>query len=207
MDCNIGWMPTMTCKVATCSPHAVVAILMCLLFSFASSAAADSPEFDGWETIRVIEQNGRPQILRSADVDGNGTSELFVVNTRYSRIDIYEHLTEPRTPEVDGDYKPNAIPMSPDIERTEIQLEQLPTDAIAIPSGDSSSKEALAILVSEPTRLLIYARDSEKAWSESRRIELLDGSVASAFGSMLLDESGERPVLLLAFDEGTQRIE
>jgi len=45
--------------------------------------------FRGWETMRVILQEGRPGHMRRLSVTGEGPDELVMVNARHARLDLY----------------------------------------------------------------------------------------------------------------------
>ena len=94
----------------------------------------------------MIEQQGRPAILRRGDLDGDGREELIVVNTRHSRLDIYRWLPadERQPPDPPEKDRPNDLPMAPDFKHSEIHLENLPQDVV-ICDLDTDGKTELVI--------------------------------------------------------------
>ncbi|MCA9130354.1 MAG: hypothetical protein KDB22_24870 [Planctomycetales bacterium] len=176
-------------------------------------AWADSTGFSGWEAMRVIEVDGRPSILRTADLDGDGRDELIVVNSRYSRLDIYAfHRDDPKTDETeteeDEELGPNVLPLARNVKHTEIQLEQLPADVMPVPVTTQEGTEnlALAILVSTPNRMLFYQLDSAGDWQQKRRVDLVEGTISSHNQMILVADQVDTAQLLIPFDNGIQRL-
>ncbi len=95
-------------------------------------------EFPGWQGMRVIEQKGRPSLLRAADLDGDGREELIVVNSRSSRLDIYACREEASEAEPVDAARPNELPLAPDLEHQELQLENIPRDVLVLCVGKST---------------------------------------------------------------------
>lgn len=183
-------------------------LVFCLLANFASAEdTASSPEpFPGWEGIRVVEQDGNPDIIRAFDIDQDDRQELLVINPRYSRIDVYDYLPSEQWAEqakaADGrDAGRNELPPVMNIQRTEIQLEQLPQDAILLGSGDSAE---LAVVVTLPNRILFYQQNDKGDWEQDRRVDLLEGDVISAPRVIDVLESDDARSLLVGFKEGYQ---
>lgn len=177
-------------------------------------AWADTRDFSGWQAIRVIEQDGRPNVLRAADVDGDGRQELIVVNSRYSRLDIYAFSDSPSgashasaRADATEAVKGNVLPMAEHVRLSEIQLEQLPVDVVSVPCPDCAGvARQLAVLVSSPNRILFYQLAGPDGWQLDRRVDLLDGDVASGAGVILVDERETETSILIPFDEGIQQL-
>lgn len=176
-----------------------VLVLGCLL----QSAAAE--DFPGWEGLRVVKQEGRPYVLRTADVDGDGRQEVIVVNYRSSRLDIYSWLDQgKRNPEEPA--QTNDLPMAPELKHSELQLEQIPRDVL-VQDLDGDDQPELIILVSSPTQIQVYSRDGDGAWARGSKYDLLDGSISSRREALLLRECepGEFQ-LLVSFSDGIQQL-
>ncbi|NBC11304.1 MAG: hypothetical protein GVY24_06140 [Planctomycetes bacterium] len=172
-----------------------------------SDASRLTPDFRGWQGLRVIEQVGYPQRMTAADLDSDGKDELLVVNPRQARIEIYRH--QPNPPDDDataGSDRPNELPMAPDIERIEVGLEKLPLDVIAHDlDGDDTAE--LLVLVRMPNRVEVYrSRSGVAGYEKARSIDLLEGDYAGRDALMLLETAGERPTLLISMSRGIQRL-
>jgi len=136
--------------------------------------------FAGWEALRLIEQDGYPVRMRSADLDADGGDELVVVNFRNARLDLYgwktpDAKTQRETNKTDTGHV-NDLPMAREIELTEVPLRQPPID-VAVwpnPSGQASAA-SLLVLVGDPNRLLEVAADDDNGWKVSRQWDLLSG--------------------------------
>lgn len=164
-------------------------------------------EFPGWQAMRVVQQDGRPDIMRAADIDGDGRQELIVVNSRYSRLDMYHFDDERagRDSASDNSDSPNRLAMAENVERRELQLEQLPQDVVVYRTEEDASVR-LAVLVTHPNRVLLFKRGDEAKWEESRQVDLLDGELVTSCRSALIVGDGESPRLLVAFGEGIQQL-
>ncbi|MCA9262024.1 MAG: hypothetical protein KDA61_22555, partial [Planctomycetales bacterium] len=77
------------------------------------AAAAEQP-FAGWGAYHVVEQDGRPYLLRTADLNQDGSEELIIVNSRFSRLDIYGWKADAKESAngVDDEH-PNLLPLPP----------------------------------------------------------------------------------------------
>lgn len=191
--------------------------LLCGFLLSATTSSGLASDFLGWQAFRVIEQDGRPDRLRSADVDGDGRDEIIVVNPRFSRLEIYRWL--PRDERVATGTlererrRANELPMAAELQRHEIQLEQLPRDVIVADVDDDGQPE-LVVLVAPPSRIVILERNEDdddgngKHWTEKSRIDLLEGDLSSRDDSMLIREAvSGTPEILISFSEGIQSLE
>ena len=121
--------------------------------------------FPGWQGLRVIEQKGRPSVMRAGDLDGDGREELVVVNSRNSRLDIYAWREEPPQSGMESvaarleDRGTNELPLAPDLERQELQLENVPRDVL-VQDLDGDVQPELVVLASSPNQVAVYRRHS-----------------------------------------------
>ncbi len=182
-------------------------------------ASAQANDFIGWQTMRVIEHEGYPTVLRAADIDADGQQELYVVNSRFSRIDIYGYESTPgSTDNTETSYEnPNTLPPAPNIKHSEIQLERLPSDTLAVPHADQT-RQQLAVLVQTPNRLLLYDLATSGKWQLDRQIDLLDGEYASYCPEIMLlhrtpkqikgttNRKEVQPSVLIAMQDGIQQV-
>lgn len=176
--------------------------LLCLV-----SAPACHAEFPGWQGLRVIEQKGRPSLMRTADLNGDGREELIVVNGRSSRLDIYAwREPDKRTEaEVADGARPNELPMAAEFEHRELQLEQVPRDAMAH-DLDGDEVPELVVLVASPNQVLVY-RSENNRWSKHFKIDLLDGDLPSRRNAMLLRRTEANDFqLLVSMANGIQEL-
>ena len=148
-----------------------------LLSIFVAAAQQGLADFSGWQGLRVVEQKGRPSLLRAADLDADGREELIVVNSRSSRLDIYSWREDAATgtEEAPDAARPNELPFAPDLEHQELQLESIPRDALAH-DLDGDSQPELVVLVSSPNQVLVFQRRADR-WEQQYKIELLEGDV------------------------------
>jgi len=158
-------------------------------------------DFPGWQGLRVIEQKGRPSILRAADLNGDRKEELIVVNSRSSRLDIYVWRAEPAQIEEElvdvplEQRRPNELPLAPDLEHRELQFENVPRDVLVQDLGGDGQPE-LVVLTSSPNQVAVYHRqkagDARQAdWEKQYQLDLLDGDIPSRRDALLI-----RPILL-----------
>jgi hypothetical protein len=179
-----------------------IAALACLAWP---AAAADFP---GWQGIRVIAQEGLPERMSTADLDGDGRHELIVVNTRHSRLDLYRRqpADERKPPYATDPERPNELPLAADWAHTELALEDLPADAVGADLDGDGLAEML--VVTGPTLKLSVYRKTGGKWERSRYWDLPSASVAGR-GPLLLvrlagkDEAGKsKREALLSCDKG-----
>ncbi len=179
-----------------------VAVLVTGILSQASAT-----EFPGWESLRVVRQDGMPRLLRSADLDSDGRQELIVVNSRSSRLDVYAWLPKASRPGPESARKdqPNHLPMAPEIKHTEVQLEHIPKDVI-VEDLDADGKPELVVLAAPPNQVEVYHRDASGGWSRSYQLDLLDGEVSSQGRPLLLRRQGDVRHLLVSLNNGIQQL-
>ncbi|MEK6249570.1 MAG: hypothetical protein N2C12_15415, partial [Planctomycetales bacterium] len=184
-------------------------VVLCLLLGVAS---ADGSDFSGWKGLRVIEQEGSPNVMRSGDLNGDGRDELIIINPRYSRLDIYRWLPKDKREAAlpsDKD-RPNDLPMAADFKRDEVQLEHLPRDLI-VKDLDADGKPELIILAASPNKIVIYEQGDDGAWTKKRSVDLLPGNIGSHSRAMVLrsaqaDQKESEREILVSFNDGVQRV-
>jgi len=178
---------------------------ICAMLLVTPSAAQ---EFPGWEVLRVIRQEGRPRILRAADLNSDGREELIVVNPRSSRLDIYSWLDKASRKDLDPPRKdePNELPMAPEFKHTEVQLEHLPSDVV-VEDLDADGKPELVVLVSPPNQVLVYRHDDQGEWTEQMKFDLLEGDTSSKRRSLLIRKLADGEFqLLVSLKNGIQKL-
>lgn len=176
-------------------------LIGCCLALVASAAAQ---EFEGWQTLRVIHQEGSPDRMIAAPLDADGRESLVVVNARHSRLDIYRwQPKDKRSPPLPADpLRPNELPLAPEWSHTELPLEDLPADALVRQSG---GKPELLVL-SATNKVLSYQRDGGQAWKKTAHWDLLPGKTTGNGPLMLLRKSGDKDELLISFEQGIQTL-
>jgi hypothetical protein len=183
---------------------AAVPLTLTLMLSTASGGEC----FPGWQGFRVMEQEGRPVVLRAADLDGDRRQELIVVNTQYSRLDFYRWLEEDsRGSEEPADRdQPNELPMAPEFRHEQLQLEHLPHDVV-LRDLNGDGKLELIVLVSPPNRVLLFERRDQGEWQLLRRYNLLPGEIRPRHRSLVVrDLPHQPPQLLISCSDGLQQL-
>jgi hypothetical protein len=169
---------------------------------------ASTDEFSGWQTMRVIHQEGSPDRMLVADLDGDGRDQVIVVNARQSRLDLYRWLpTDKRAKAADVDPKrPNELPLAPEWSRSELPLDDLPADAIVC-DLDGDKRPELLILTTPANKLLAYKQNAEHQWKKHEQWDLLAGTPTGKSRLMLLRPLGkDKHELLVSFEQGIQTL-
>ncbi len=180
-----------------------LSILALSLFSLIVSVC--HAEFPGWQGLRVIEQKGRASLMRAGDLDGDGREELIVVNSRASRLDIYALRETVGEAEPLDASRPNELPLAPDVQHQELQLENVPRDVL-VQDLDGDDQPELVVLVSSPNLVVVYRRKNG-AWEKQYKINLLDGEIPSRRDAMLLRPTEEKKLqLLVSMNNGIQQV-
>ena len=183
-------------------------ISMCVLLANSTCLADANSSFLGWQAMRVIAQDGYPVVLQTADLESDGREELLVVNTRHSRLDVYRWLPPDQRgkPETRDRERPNDLPMAPDFEHDEIQMERLPQDLL-VHDIDGDQSPELVMLTTSPNKVLVYDRQDGKSWRKTFSLDLLPGEIQPAHRALILREPviGEFE-LLISCDDGVQRL-
>ena len=157
--------------------------------------------------MRVIRQEGQPARACAQDVDGDGRAEVIVVNTRQSRLELYEWLPadERKQDEQPKSDKPNELPMAPEFRKVEVPLQQLPLDVL-VRDVDGDGAADLIVLVSAPNRVLVCRQDDQGKWVQRDKWDLLPGQVGANSRAMLAPAGAGGVELLISFNEGIQQI-
>ncbi len=165
-------------------------LLFLVLVSVGQSNNFCWAEFPGWQGLRVIEQKGKPSMMRATDLDGDGREELIVVNSRSSRLDIYAQREQSSSlaEETPDSRQPNELPLAPDWEHRELQLDQVPRD-VQPQDLDGDGQPELVVLVTSPNRILVFRNDAGE-WESQFKIELQRGEIASRQNALLVRPSG-----------------
>jgi len=203
-----------------------------VLLGVGAVAPAGAEGFAGWQGLRVIEQEGYPYRMSTADLDGDGRDEIIVVNPRNARLDIYawdEATGEAAAGRADG-LAPaaqrggtfveisggvtggvsggggghvNDLPMAVEVRATEVSLRQSPLDVL--PSDlDGDGVLELYVIVSDPNRLLRLNVDDSGKWKKSKQWDLLPGRYTGIGPLVRLIHSDDAATALVSFDEGIQ---
>jgi hypothetical protein len=182
--------------------------------------AARAAELRGWQGMRVIHQEGSPDRMVVADLDGDGRDQLIVVNTRQSRLDLYGWTpADKREKAMSADpMRPNELPMAPDWSHREIALDELPSDVV-VHDIDDDGKPELLILTASKNQVLLYKQDggdpSTAKWKKQHQWDLLAGSPVGKGHVMLLrhkpsadkaksKNKGSEHELLISYEQGIQ---
>ena len=138
-----------------------------------SSQAAD---FQGWQGLRVLAQEGQVSNLTVIDVNGDGKESLFGINRRQSRIDIFSYVQKSDRKEVVLDpNRPNELTFLTDFKREEITLERPPI-SMQQANLDQDKTPELLVLTSNPLTLNRYDYQKSK-WVKTQSWRLLEDKV------------------------------
>ncbi|HEX3870914.1 MAG TPA: VCBS repeat-containing protein [Pirellulales bacterium] len=176
-----------------------------------ASGHAQTAEVRGWQGMRVIRQEGNPDRMVVADLDGSGRDQLIVVNTRQSRLDLYRWLPPKDRPKaLSADpQRPNELPMAPEWSHREIALDELPSDVV-VHDIDDDGKPELLVLAGSRNQVMLYKQESPDRWKKQHHWDLLAGSVTGKGHLMLLrhreegKDAEEKHELLISFEQGIQ---
>lgn len=167
---------------------------------------AAGADFAGWEGMRVIRHEGKAARACAHDLDGDGRDEIVVVDTRHSRLVLYEWMPADQREQEERakPTKPNELPMAPEFRKVDLPLEQLPQDVVPLDIEGDGAVE-LVVLVSAPNRILAYSRQDKK-WDQAERWDLLPGQIGVTSDTMLALTADDQAELLINFNEGIQRL-
>jgi hypothetical protein len=183
----------------------VTQIYSCL-FVLALAAPLAAAEIQGWQGFRVIHQEGTPERIIAADLDEDGRDELLVVNTRQSRLDVYRWLPpreRSKAMAADPD-RPNDLPLAPDFHRSEVPLDELPSDVLAADVRGDQHLELL-VLMAAAQKIAVLEQDGQHQWKEVSHWDLLPGTPVGKSELMLLRETtGGKRELLVSCEQGIQ---
>lgn len=181
--------------------RAVAAIVLIALWGASGDrhrAPTFAAEFVGWEAMRVVALEGRPDRMLAADLDASGRQTLVVVNTQHSRLDLYQRrpAEERRPPYPTDPERPNELPLATDWSHTELPLEDLPADAAAA-DLDGDGRAELVILTGPTLKLSAYGRTTGK-WERLRHWDLPSAAPVGRGPLLLLREAnaGKREALI-----------
>lgn len=167
------------------------------------ASLAVAAEFVGWQGLRVIPQEGAPERMSAADLDGDGRQELIVVNTRHSRLDLYswQPPDERKPPYPTDPERPNELPLAADWSHTELPLDDLPADAAAA-DLDGDGRNELLVLTGPTLKLALYQRRGG-AWQRDRHWDLPAASLAGRGPLLLVRKTADgKPEVLVSCEQG-----
>lgn len=184
----------------------IVVIFCCMSVGWSIGPARpnlSAAEFEGWQGLRVVPQEGVPDRMFAADLDGDERDELIVVNTRHSRLDFYRRLPadERKAPYPNDPDRPNELPLAADWAHSELPLEDLPADAAAADLNDDGAAELL-ILTGPTLRLAAYHRPAGK-WERKHLWDLPSAGLSGRGPLLLVRRIGTKPrEALISCDQG-----
>jgi hypothetical protein len=193
-----------------CAATWLLVFAVCCTAFAACSAAADAPAGDlaGWQGMRIVKQEGSPARMFAADLAGDGRKQLIVVNTRMSRLDIYRWLArdERRAPTVADAERPNDLPGAADWKRTELALDEVPSDARAH-DLDGDGKAELLILTAPSNKALLFKSIGKDEWKKTASWDLLPGATSGKQELLLVREQSPSVFeLFISCEQGIQTL-
>lgn len=177
-------------------------------WGFAAETASQPPQLDGWQGLRVVKQDGDPERMIAADLNGDGRQEIVVINSRNSHLDLYSWVPPDQRKEAQAPdpKRPNELPMAPDWEHTELFLDELPLDAVPV-DLNADGKLELVILSSPSNKVVAFKADDAGKFAKSTQWDLLSGSPAGQRELMLIRPlAGGQHELLVSTDQGIQSL-
>jgi len=139
----------------------------------ALAAPLTAAEFEGWESMRVIQHEGTLSVMEKVDVYGDGREALLLMNRKQSKIDIYRWLKPSERKKAKSDpTRPNDIPMANDFVREEINFDRLPLHLKAAELDNDKTRELL-ITTTNPLKLHRYDYQKGK-WENTATWKLMD---------------------------------
>ena len=110
----------------TCSAPSISALTISLLAGAASAFAQSGPDlagYFGFEDPRVLVVDNNTGPARAVDMNGDGLTDLVVVNNRKSRLEIHVQRREARSfAERERGFSANELPPSEWYDRTDVPL-------------------------------------------------------------------------------------
>lgn len=168
--------------------------------------AAVAADFYGWEALRVVAVEGKPDRFFAADLNGDGRQELVLVNTRQSRLDLYRWLppVERKPIQPSDPDSPNELPLAPDWGHTEIALDDLPADALAA-DLDGDKRPELLVVTGPTLKLSAYRLETDKRWQRFKHWDLLTAQLAGKSRIVLLRTGpNNKREVLISCEQGIQ---
>ncbi|HWB13071.1 MAG TPA: hypothetical protein VG826_27855 [Pirellulales bacterium] len=186
----------------------VASVLLAVRTARADQSQAPADSFRGWQAMRVVAQDGNPTRMLAADLDGEGRDELIVVNTRDSRLDVFRWLPADKrsqaAPAITDD-SPNELPLASDWKKVEIDLDELPLDAV-VHDIDGDQKPEIITLASPSNKIVAYRREGADEWKKNAAWDLLPGSPIAKNGLLLRVRPDGKPELLVSCEQGIQTL-
>lgn len=166
----------------------------------AGAPTADLAKFFGWDDPRIIVVDRNTGPAHAADFNGDGLTDLAIVNNAKSRIELHLQRQSPRTDQdITRDYKVNELPPSPFYDRVEVSVAHR---VMGFRPLDADGDGKLDIIYSGIPAEVVVLRQTEgnrfKAHSK-RRIKNLS---ASHDGLEIADVTGTVAPELLAVVDG-----
>ncbi|MCD6052042.1 MAG: repeat protein, partial [Verrucomicrobia bacterium] len=144
-----------------------------------ATAAGEAPKGFGFAGKEIYPVDNQFNLLRSADIDGDGLNDLIVVNNSRSKINLLFNQTgkpPEKKKEIIGEKK---------------EINELPVDARFKMDSIASEKRIAGIVVSdlngdkkpdiayygEPKELVLLLNDGKKSWSAPKRWPIDDGQL------------------------------
>ncbi len=172
-------------------------------------AASEKTGFQGWPAMRLVNDTATTDNFAIGDVNGDGTDEIIFADTQRSRLLVFRWLPkDQRKPVTTEEENPNVLPLSPEISRQPVPLDDLPFQ-LMIHDLDGDGQSELLVLTLNPNRLQIMkatvGEDGEWSWEVTQKHDLLDGNFATASKPMLVRKGKENKTeLLISMANGIQ---